>query len=109
MICQVCQRLLYSHARPRASEPERALSFWHHDNEENVRDSAEDAECYICRVICNKLDSLGDEYRASNIGGRFITASLNRISGWSGVYRLDFTLDQSRLQVASFVLQEQSM
>jgi len=109
MVCKVCQDMLYGHKGRRDSGSQLPLSFWHHDTEENVKASAEEAGCYLCRVICDKLETLGVKLPPEGAKSRFLSASLQRFPRWSGVYRLDFKLEESKLAVASFVLKQNGM
>ncbi|KIW27878.1 uncharacterized protein PV07_07576 [Cladophialophora immunda] len=109
MVCKVCHDMLYGHKGRRDSGSQLALSFWHHETAENVKAAAEDAECYLCRVIDEKLRDLDANSPVGPERNWFLCALLQRFPRYNGVYRLDIKLEQSKTTVASFVLRQNGM
>ncbi|EXJ73751.1 uncharacterized protein A1O5_03513 [Cladophialophora psammophila CBS 110553] len=106
MVCKVCHDMLYGHKGRRDSGSQLALSFWHHETAENVKAAADDAECYLCRVIDEKLGSVGLTRPAGPERSWLLCALLQRFPRYDGVYRLDIKLEQSKTTIASFVLRQ---
>ncbi|KIW76494.1 hypothetical protein Z517_11240 [Fonsecaea pedrosoi CBS 271.37] len=106
MVCKVCHDMLYGHKGRRDSGSQLALSFWHHETAENVKAAAEDAECYLCRVIDEKLRDLHINPPVGLERSWFLCALLQRFPRYNGVYRLDIKLEQTKTTVASFVLKQ---
>lgn len=114
MVCKICQDLLYGHKHRIGSGSQLQLKFWHHEKEENVRDSAEETGCYICGVIYDRLKILNMKRlgQAQNqADGEFLSASLRPFPGskQSGLYRLDFKVKNAKDFIASFVLKRNGM
>jgi hypothetical protein len=109
MICKVCQDLLYGHKGRRDSASQLSLTFSHHESEENLREAAEAAECYICRIICEKLERLGEPGPSEVPMSRFTSATLQRFPRPAEAYRLDVRLERSEAVIASFVLKQNGM
>ncbi|KIW49680.1 hypothetical protein PV05_11334 [Exophiala xenobiotica] len=111
MVCKVCEDMLSGHKGRRDSAVSQLqLSFWHHDKEDHVRASAKESECYLCRVIYDRLKALGlktpSRKEKAITQSQFLSASLRSIPRRPRTYRLSFQITETRQSIANFVLQE---
>jgi hypothetical protein len=114
MVCKVCQEMLFRHKGRIGSGSQLQLNFWHHEKEENVKDSAKETGCYICGVIYDRLKILDMKrfgHAKTQADTEFLLASLRPFSRsrQSGPYRLDFKVKNSKDSIASFVLKHNGM
>lgn len=110
MLCQLCHDMLYrQRGRRGTGVGEECLSFSHHMTVDNLKASAEQAPCYLCSVIYDKLTASGsihrDEWEKVPSGSTLLSASLYPFPDTEHLYRLDFKLNDDHV-IASFVLKQ---